>query len=206
MQKTGLYCQEDVDIMKNHLNVISKVSDIWSAGKLYNNSPLAVSIIIVPVSGDPTLPVGWKIKKYKSKSDTTRVHCEYLSPQNQVIYPAIKVPMLYLSPPPGVPLQEGRGGAHEEARRLQRGRHQDRGGRQREEQGEDIPGQQRSLRRDQPQLGQQRQPPRLLEAERGGRGRPEEDGLPLTGGQDILEQSPGPGGSRQDWSQPRRHQ
>ena len=34
MQKTGLYCQEDVDIMKNHLNVISKVSDIWSAGEL----------------------------------------------------------------------------------------------------------------------------------------------------------------------------
>ena len=34
MQKTGLYKQEDVDIMKNHLNVISKVSDIWSGGKL----------------------------------------------------------------------------------------------------------------------------------------------------------------------------
>ena len=45
---------------------------------------LAVNIFIVPLSGDPTLPVGWKIKKYKSKSDTTRVHCEYLSPQNQV--------------------------------------------------------------------------------------------------------------------------
>ena len=33
-RKTGLYKQEDVDIMKNHLNVISKVSDIWSAGQL----------------------------------------------------------------------------------------------------------------------------------------------------------------------------
>ena len=83
MQKTGLYCQEDVDIMKNHLNVISKVSDIWSAGKFPLPS-LAVNIDIVLLSGDPTLPVGWKIKKYKSKSDTTRVHCEYLSPQNQV--------------------------------------------------------------------------------------------------------------------------
>ena len=82
MQKTGLYCQEDVDIMKNHLNVISKVSDIWSAGEL---SLTYVNISTDPdCSGDPTLPVGWKIKKYISKSDTTRVHCEYLSPQNQV--------------------------------------------------------------------------------------------------------------------------
>ena len=39
MQKTGLYCQEDVDIMKNHLNVISKVSDIWSAGKFPLSPP-----------------------------------------------------------------------------------------------------------------------------------------------------------------------
>ena len=33
MLKTGLYSQHDVDLMKNHLNVISKVSDIWTLGK-----------------------------------------------------------------------------------------------------------------------------------------------------------------------------
>lgn len=32
MLKTGLYSQQDVDLMKEHLNVISKVSDIWTAG------------------------------------------------------------------------------------------------------------------------------------------------------------------------------
>ena len=35
------------------------------------------------------MPVGWEIKKYKSKSDSSRVHCEYLSPQNQVRFPDI---------------------------------------------------------------------------------------------------------------------
>lgn len=33
MLKTGLYSQHDVDLMKNHLNVISKVSDIWTLGE-----------------------------------------------------------------------------------------------------------------------------------------------------------------------------
>ena len=32
MLRTGLYSPEDVDLMKNHVNVISKVSDIWTAG------------------------------------------------------------------------------------------------------------------------------------------------------------------------------
>ena len=41
-------------------------------------------VICTDIVGDPTLPLGWKIKKYKSKSDSTRVHCEYLSPHNQV--------------------------------------------------------------------------------------------------------------------------
>jgi len=65
MTKTGLYDSKDTELMKSHLNVLSRVSDIW-------------------VPGDPTLPVGWKIKKYKSKAETNRVHCEYLSPQNHV--------------------------------------------------------------------------------------------------------------------------
>ena len=83
MLKTGLYSQHDVDLMKNHLNVISKVSDIWTLGeRCYNaENELFLSTFF---TGDPTLPVGWKIKKYKSKSDSSRVHCEYLSPQNQV--------------------------------------------------------------------------------------------------------------------------
>jgi hypothetical protein len=65
MLKTGVYSEKDIDIMKSHLNVISRVSDMW-------------------VAGDPTLPTGWKIKKYKSKTSVGRVHCEYLSPQNHV--------------------------------------------------------------------------------------------------------------------------
>jgi len=65
MTKTGLYDSKDTELMKSHLNVLSRVSDIW-------------------VPGDPTLPAGWKIKKYKSKAETNRVHCEYLSPQNHV--------------------------------------------------------------------------------------------------------------------------
>eukprot|EP00092_Neocalanus_flemingeri_P004097 GFUD01004409.1.p1 GENE.GFUD01004409.1~~GFUD01004409.1.p1 ORF type:complete len:1441 (+),score=264.42 GFUD01004409.1:78-4400(+) len=65
MTKTGLYDSQDMELMKSHLNVLSRVSDIW-------------------IPGDPTLPTGWKIKKYKSKAETNRVHCEYLSPQNHV--------------------------------------------------------------------------------------------------------------------------
>jgi len=65
MIKSGLYSSKDLDLMKSHLNVLSRVSDIW-------------------IPGDPTLPAGWKIKKYKSKAETNRVHCEYLSPQNHV--------------------------------------------------------------------------------------------------------------------------
>eukprot|EP00090_Calanus_glacialis_P026941 TRINITY_DN4235_c0_g1_i1.p1 TRINITY_DN4235_c0_g1~~TRINITY_DN4235_c0_g1_i1.p1 ORF type:complete len:1427 (+),score=292.50 TRINITY_DN4235_c0_g1_i1:78-4358(+) len=65
MIKTGLYDSNDMELMKSHLNVLSRVSDIW-------------------IPGDPTLPIGWKIKKYKSKAETNRVHCEYLSPQNHV--------------------------------------------------------------------------------------------------------------------------
>ena len=65
MTKTGLYGSKDMELMKSHLNVLSRVSDIW-------------------IPGDPTLPTGWKIKKYKSKAETNRVHCEYLSPQNHV--------------------------------------------------------------------------------------------------------------------------
>jgi len=65
MTKTGLYDSKDMELMKSHLNVLSRVSDIW-------------------IPGDPTLPSGWKIKKYKSKAETNRVHCEYLSPQNHV--------------------------------------------------------------------------------------------------------------------------
>ena len=34
MLKTGLYSPQDVDLMKNYLNVISKVSDIWSSGEI----------------------------------------------------------------------------------------------------------------------------------------------------------------------------
>ena len=33
MLRTGLYSPDDVDLMKNHLNVISKVRDIWTAGR-----------------------------------------------------------------------------------------------------------------------------------------------------------------------------
>ena len=85
MLKTGLYSQQDVDLMKEHLNVISKVSDIWTAGVVLKYLKLSgITLYLIFTTGDPTLPVGWKIKKYKSKSDTTRVHCEYLSPQNQV--------------------------------------------------------------------------------------------------------------------------
>ena len=65
MVAAGSYSQEELDRMRSHLNVLSRVSDIW-------------------IPGDPTLPTGWKIKKYKSKAETNRVHCEYLSPQNQV--------------------------------------------------------------------------------------------------------------------------
>ena len=82
MLRTGLYSPEDVDLMKNHLNVISKVSDIWIAGN--DEVIVYLDVNMLTSTGDPTLPAGWKIKKYKSKQETSRVHCEYLSPQNQV--------------------------------------------------------------------------------------------------------------------------
>ena len=66
MLKTGLYPKEDVELMRQYSNVLCKISDTW-------------------VSGDPSLPAGWRIRKYNSKPTSRRVHCDFLSPENHVI-------------------------------------------------------------------------------------------------------------------------
>ena len=54
MLKTGLYTTEDVEVMRRYSNVLCKISDTW-------------------VSGDPSLPDGWRIRKYNSKPTSKRV-------------------------------------------------------------------------------------------------------------------------------------
>ena len=51
--------QEAVDLMKASLNIVSKVTEAWE-------------------DNDPSLPPGWRIKRYKSKTESRRVHCEFL--------------------------------------------------------------------------------------------------------------------------------
>jgi len=66
MVKTGLYSSDDVELMRQYSNVLCKISDTW-------------------VTGDPSLPAGWRIRKYNSKPTSKRVHCDFLSPENHVI-------------------------------------------------------------------------------------------------------------------------
>ena len=46
MLRTGLYTVEDIQLMEDHQNILSRISDSWQAG-------------------DPTLPQGWKIKRWE---------------------------------------------------------------------------------------------------------------------------------------------
>ena len=51
--------------MRGSLNIVSKVTEAWE-------------------DNDPSLPPGWRIKRYKSKTENKRVHCEFLSPGMRV--------------------------------------------------------------------------------------------------------------------------
>jgi hypothetical protein len=44
MLRTGLYTPEDIQLMQDHQNILTRISDSWQAG-------------------DPSLPSGWKIKR-----------------------------------------------------------------------------------------------------------------------------------------------
>ena len=65
LKNPGLFGQEDVELMRDSLNIVSKVTEAWE-------------------DNDPSLPPGWRIKRYKSKTETKRVHCEFLSPGMRV--------------------------------------------------------------------------------------------------------------------------
>ena len=65
LKNPGLFSQEDVELMRDSLNIVSKVTEAWE-------------------DNDPSLPPGWRIKRYKSKTETKRVHCEFLSPGMRV--------------------------------------------------------------------------------------------------------------------------
>ena len=65
LKNPGLFSQEDADLMRDSLNIVSKVTEAWE-------------------DNDPSLPPGWRIKRYKSKTETKRVHCEFLSPGMRV--------------------------------------------------------------------------------------------------------------------------
>ena len=65
LKNPGLFSQEDVELMRDSLNIVSKVTEAWE-------------------DNDPSLPPGWRIKRYKSKTENKRVHCEFLSPSMRV--------------------------------------------------------------------------------------------------------------------------
>ena len=65
LKNPGLFSQDDADLMRDSLNIVSKVTEAWE-------------------DNDPSLPPGWRIKRYKSKTETKRVHCEFLSPGMRV--------------------------------------------------------------------------------------------------------------------------
>jgi hypothetical protein len=58
-QHPELFGPADVELMRDGLNIVSKVSGAWE-------------------DGGPSLPPGWRIKRYKSKAEGRRVHCEFL--------------------------------------------------------------------------------------------------------------------------------
>ena len=151
-------------------------------------------------TGDPTLPAGWKIKKYKSKQETSRVHCEYLSPQNQVSRNNCLFWIEIIFWCSGVPLPQVSGWAHEKSWRIHRARHQDSGGWQHQVQAEE-----RRLRSVWQHLQLDRVPgdsASRLEDERGVRWKwsASQDCLPVSWWQGLLEQISGAGGGDQEWS------